>query len=107
MSAVCPNSWQTYGCEWNIGYLWHWMNWLGRLDLVGLALMLAYIVTVVVRFSYRYRMARRTEQRNSLDPAFQQSPRNLATDLSLRISGLKSIASIAPFLGLVGTCVGI
>jgi hypothetical protein len=35
------------------------MNWLGRLDVVVLALMLAYIVIVVSRGSYRYHLARR------------------------------------------------
>jgi len=35
-----------------------WMNWLGRLDVVVLALMLAYVIIVVSRGSYRYHLAR-------------------------------------------------
>src|SRR6266568_8803821 len=63
MRGVCLNSWQTDGCEWSIGYLWRWMNWLGRLDVVALALMLAYIVIIVSRGSYRYHLARRKKSR--------------------------------------------
>ena len=59
MPGVWLNSWQTDGCEWSIGYLWRWMNWLERLDVVVLALMLAYVVIVVSRASYSYHLARR------------------------------------------------
>ena len=59
MPGVCLNSWQTYERDWSIGYLWRWTNWLGRLDVVVLALMLAYIVIIVSRGSYRYHLARR------------------------------------------------
>ena len=92
---------------WSIGYLWHWMNWLGCLDVTLLALMFAYIVIAVIRFSHLYRIARRAEQSNTHNPKIQRIQRNLATDLSLRISSLTSIASTAPFLGLAGTCFGI
>jgi len=59
MQGVCLNSWQAYGCEWSIGYLWGSMDWLVRLDVVALALMLVYIVIVLSVGSYRYHLARR------------------------------------------------
>jgi hypothetical protein len=59
MLGGCLNSWQTYGCEWNIGYLWRWTNWISRLDVFLLALMLAYIVIVVSRGSYHCHLAGR------------------------------------------------
>jgi biopolymer transport protein ExbB/TolQ/biopolymer transport protein ExbD len=107
MPGVCLNSWQTYGCEWSIRYLWHWMNWFGRLDVILLALMLAHIVAVVARFSYRYRLARRAEAIGTASRAFHRGQRKFIADLSREASGLKSIASTAPFLGLAGTCTGV
>lgn len=107
MPGLCPNSWQTYGCEWSIGYLWHWMSWLGRVDVVVLALMLTHIVVVVGRVCYRYHLVRRSQVVDTNSQAFQGNRRKLAIDLSVWVGSLKSIPSIAPLLGLVGTCGGI
>ena len=101
MHGVCLNSWQPYGCEWSVGYLWRWMNWVVRLDIIVLALMLVYVVVVVTRIFCRYHLARRARQ---IDNA---SKRKLAAVLSIDLGSLKSIASSAPYLGLAGTCVGI
>ena len=101
MHGVCLISWQPYGCEWSVGYLWRWMNWIVRLDVIVLALMLAYVVVVVIRISFRYRVARRARE---IDSAIR---RKLAAVLSIEVGGLKSMASTAPYLGLAGTCVGI
>jgi len=57
MPGACLNSWHPDGCEWSIGYLWGWTNWIARLDVFVLALMLAHIVIVVSRGSYRYHLA--------------------------------------------------
>lgn len=99
MSGLCMNSGQTYGCEWSVGYLWHWMNWIGRLDVVVLALMMVQVIRVVIRVAYRYHWP---YQADVID-----ENRRLAADLNGWIRSLKSIADTAPFLGLVGTCVGI
>jgi biopolymer transport protein ExbB/TolQ/biopolymer transport protein ExbD len=160
MPGVCLNSWQTYGCEWGIGYLWRWMNWIARFDVFALALMLVYIVIVVSRSSYRCHVACRqsrafmraaasafssgafdevltiaartrrspvaamvttgitalasvpsqftlSEAIDAASRAFHRGQRTLAADLSLGVGALRSIASIAPFLGLAGTCFGI
>src|SRR5260370_41850121 len=104
MPGVCPNSWQTYGCEWSIGYLWRWTSSLERLDLIVLALMLARIVFVVARVSYRYRLARRAGPVDPSSGAFQRARRKLAAELSIWVGGLKSIAFTAPYLGLAGRC---
>jgi hypothetical protein len=95
--------WQAGGCELSVRYVWRGMNWIVRLDVILLALMLAYIVAVVIRVSYRYHLARRvqgigTDSRNL---------RKLTGDLSIEVVNLRSIASTAPYLGLAGTCVGI
>jgi biopolymer transport protein ExbB len=79
------------------------MNWIQRLDVIVLALMLAYIVAVAIRGSYRYRLARRVQGIGTES----RSLRKLTTDLSIEVGSLKSIVSIAPYLGLAGTCVGI
>jgi biopolymer transport protein ExbD len=107
MSGVCPNSGTTYGCEWSIGYLWRWTNWLGRLDVIVLVLMLAYVVVVVIHVSWRYHIARRERETDTDSPAFQRTRRKLAADLSVKVGNIKSIASIAPYLGLAGTCIGL
>jgi biopolymer transport protein ExbD len=101
MNGVCLNSWRPYGCEWSVGYLWRWMNWIVRLDVIVLALMLVYVVVVVTRVFCRYNLARRVRE---IDSA---SRRKLAAFLSIELGGLKAIASSAPYLGLAGTCVGI
>ena len=101
MHGVCLNSWQPSQCAWSVGYLWRWMNWVVRLDVIVLALMLACVVVVVTRISYRYLIARRVRE---IDSA---SRRKLAAVRSIEVGSLKAIASSAPYLGLAGTCVGI
>jgi biopolymer transport protein ExbB/TolQ len=81
--------------------MWHWMNWVVRLDVIVLVLMLACVVAVVTRISYRYHIARRIRETDNA------SKRRLAAVLSIEMGSLKAIASSAPYLGLAGTCVGI
>jgi biopolymer transport protein ExbD len=63
--------------------------------------MLAYVLAVVTRSFYRYNLAR---EPRGIDCA---GKRKLAAGLSLQARSLKSIASTAPYLGLLGTCIGI
>lgn len=98
MAGICLNP---YGCEWSIWYFWRLMTWLGHLDVIVLTLLLAYTLFVVIWFSYRCHTTRRVEE---IDSA---SRWKLASELSIRVGNLKSIASAAPYLGLVGTCFGI
>jgi biopolymer transport protein ExbB len=107
MLGACPNAWQTYGCEWIIGYLWRWTNLLERLALLGLALMFLHAVVVTVRVSCRYYSARRAEVTATSSQAFQRVRRELVAKLNLSVDSLKSVASTAPYLGLAGTCLGI
>lgn len=107
MPDVCPNSWQTYVCEWSIRYLWHLMTWFGRLDVIVLAFMLIYIVVVLTHVSYRYQLARHARGIDTTSWASQGGRRKLAADLSVTVGSLKSIAFAAPYLGLAGTCAGI
>ena len=100
MNGVCLNSWEPYGCEWTVKYLWRWMNWITRLDVIVLALMLAYAVVVVIHVSYRCHVARRERGIDS------PSRSKLAAVLSIELGRLKGIASTAPYLGLAATCVG-
>jgi biopolymer transport protein ExbD len=97
------NWWQTGGCEWSIRYLWRWMSWIGHLDVIVLALMLTYAVAVTIHVFCRYHLARRARGTDTDG----RSCRKLAADLSIEVGSLKSISSIAPFLGLAGTCLGI
>jgi|CZKY01.1.fsa_nt_gi biopolymer transport protein ExbD len=83
------------------------MNLLQRLDVIVLALMLAHIVVVVARVSYSYRLARRVEAIDTASRAFQRGRRKLVADLSIKVGTLQSIALVAPYLGLSGTCSGI
>ena len=82
MPGVCPNEWQTYGCEWIPGYLWRWTNLLERLALLGLGLMLGHIVVVTIRVSYRYYSARHAEATDSASQAFQRNRRELVAVVS-------------------------
>jgi biopolymer transport protein ExbD len=96
-----------HGYEWSFRYLWRWMDWLQRLDVIVLALMLAHIVVVVIYVSYRYRLAHRAEASHANSRAFQRGHRKLVADLSIKVGTLNSIALVAPYLGIVGTCSGI
>jgi biopolymer transport protein ExbD len=83
------------------------MNLLQRLDVIVFALMLAHILVVVTRVSYSYHLARRAEAVDTASRAFQRGRRKLVADLSIKVGTLKSIALVAPSLGLSGTCSGI
>jgi len=107
MHGVCLNSWQPSGCEWSVGYLWRWMNWVVRLDVIVLALMFVYVVVVVTRVFCRYHLARRETETDTACPAFQRTRRKLAADLSVKVGNIKCISSTAPYLGLAGTCIGL
>lgn len=96
-----------HGHEWRFRYLWHWMNLVQRLDVIALALMLAHIAIVVARVFYSYQLTRRAEASDTNSRAFQRGRRKLVADLSIKVSTLKSIALVAPYLGLLGTCTGI
>lgn len=107
MPEVCSNPWQTYGCEWGLRSLWRWMDVIGRVDVILLALILVHIVIVVARVSYCYHIARQVRGMDTATRAFQRTRRQLVADLSLRAGTLRSIALTAPYLGLAGTCFGI
>jgi biopolymer transport protein ExbD len=69
--------------------------------------MLAHVIVVVTRVSYRCHIAQRVQGIDAASRAFQRSRRKLVADLSLKVGTLKSIASTSPYLGLAGTCLGI
>jgi biopolymer transport protein ExbD len=77
------------------------MSSYGRLDVILLALMLAYVFAVVLYVSCRCYLARRAR---GID---KTSRRTLAATLNIHAGNLKSIALTAPYLGFVGTCEGI
>jgi biopolymer transport protein ExbD len=77
------------------------MNWIVRLDVVVLVLMLVCVVVVVTRIFYRYHLARPVGETDSAGRV------KLAAVLTIEMGSLKAIASSAPYLGLAGTCVGI
>lgn len=95
------------GNEWSFRYLWHWMNWLQRVEVIVLALMLVHVVVVVIRVSYSYRLACRAEVIDTASGAFQRGRRKLVADLSMKVGTLNSIALVAPYIGLAGTSIGI
>jgi len=80
-------------------------DWVERGIFVGLALMLAYIVFVVIRFSRRYYLARRESRALVHDSwrVFQRRQRSIIADLSRGLRTLRAIAVSAPFLGLAAT----
>jgi biopolymer transport protein ExbD len=104
MSRVCLIAWQTQGQEWSVVYLWGRLDWISRLDVFVLGLMLAFVVIVVGRGSYRCHKACR--ECRALDRV-RHARGTLTADLSRGASTLRSIAFTAPYLGLAGTCFGI
>jgi biopolymer transport protein ExbD len=77
------------------------MDWLVRFDVVVLGLLLACTVAVVVRVSRRYHTARRDGEISTA------TGKKLIAELNIQVGNLKSIASTAPYVGLVGTCFGL
>lgn len=101
MPGDCSNSWQPYGCEEKIAYLSHSTFLMERLVLLLLALMLARTVLIGVRFSYL--LAKRPKPSDTSSRAGSE----LAAELCLKLRSLRSIFSTAPYLGLLGTTLGI
>ena len=98
MLVLCVTSWQAYEREWNALYLWDYLDFISRLDVFVLAVILVYIAIVFSRDSYRYREACRE---------LHADVRALAVDLNRGVRTLQSITLTAPYLGLAGTCFGI
>ena len=73
------------------------MSWLTCLDVIVLALMLGYVLAVIIRSAYVWRLARRT---HGLEAA------KVIAQLIIDAGRLKSIASAAPCFGLAGASVG-
>jgi MotA/TolQ/ExbB proton channel family len=71
------------------------MDWLRRIDVIVLALMLSYVLIVFSRAFWRF----------SISPHVQ--PKTFASRLGLHTRNLKSIAILAPYLGGVGTLLGV
>jgi biopolymer transport protein ExbD len=78
-----------------------------RLDLVLLALLLVRVGFVAVRASRRCRGARRTGPIDTASETFQSARRKLVAELRIEVGNLKSIALMAPYIGLAGTTLGI
>jgi biopolymer transport protein ExbD len=98
---ACTSSWQTYGCECGVTCLWQSMGLLRRLDVIALALMLMRVIAVLGHVAYRQHSIRRSTAADA------NSRKIFAAELSQRLYVLTSIAHTAPFLGLVGACIGI
>lgn len=81
--------------------MWRWMSSFGRLDVIVLGLMLAYLFVVVIHVACRYYVARRARE---IDIPGRTT---LAAVLNIEVGTLQSMAVTAPYLGLVGTCEGI
>jgi biopolymer transport protein ExbD len=97
MDDFCSNP---YGCEWNISHFWHAMNRLGRLDVIALAILLTYALFTFVCALIACNVVQRSAKDARALTQFNQ-------ELKLRLRDLKSIAFVSPYLGLIGTCVGI
>ncbi len=90
-----------YGTERGIGFLWHRMDWLMRLDVAVLGLLLVYTIAVVASVFQHYHRVPRELGINSA------ARRRVAAELNIQVRILESIVTVAPYLGLVGTCFGI
>lgn len=93
--------WHSYGCEWSIGCQWRSMDWFRRLDVIALMFLLVYTLTVVTCLFCRCQIV---QDSGNID---SHGRNKLRADLRAQARRLKSIASTAPYLGLLGTCFGI
>jgi biopolymer transport protein ExbD len=93
--------------ELNAGYPWSWIRGFGRFDVLVLALMLAYVIATTFRVSYRSCLARPKGSFEEDGSAAKRRRKELIADFNLKARNLKSITSVAPFLGLSGACIGV
>lgn len=102
-SGVSLNFPQIYEGEWGVSYFWYWLNWIARLDVLVLALMLTYVIVLFSRALYRYHFAPRAPGSDSANREY----REFIAELCTKAGSIKAIACAAPYVGLVGTCYGI
>src|SRR5579864_133063 len=96
-----------YDYAWSFRELWRCMNCWQRVDVIVLAIMIVHIVAVLLYTSHHYRLACREEAINDDSRTFQRDRRELLANLHMKVGTLDSIAFVAPYLGLAGTCTGI
>jgi hypothetical protein len=77
------------------------MNWLLRADVFVLGLLLVHTVAVIIRISH---LVHNFRSHGDMD---RTTRTKLAAKLNIQAGNLKAIASTAPYLGTVGTCLGI
>jgi len=87
--------------QWSIGFLLRSTYLMERLVLIALALMLARILLIIIRASYL--LAKRAGSTDITSSAMTE----LIALLRRKLRSLRSIFSIAPYLGLLGTSLGI
>lgn len=97
---MAETSGNPYGTQCGVGCLWNHMDGLLRVDVVLLGLLLVFTLVLVIRASRSCRLAR---HEGIQSPAGKTS----FAALKAHIGHLRTIASIAPYLGLLGTCLGI
>lgn len=108
MPGLCLNSWPTGAPNWSVGCIWRSSDYVERTIFIVLALMLAYTLFVVGRFLILYYKHSPRLHTFSPDPAqTQRNYRTIVAELSRGLGTVKAISSLAPFLGLAGTCYGI
>jgi len=71
------------------------MDWLRRIDVIVLALMLGYVLVAFTRAFWQFSFWSRTSSKTPV------------SRLALHTSNLKSIANLAPYLGSLGTLLGV
>lgn len=100
------NLWPPYRCGWNFFEIWRWLSFFQRLDVIALAILLAYVVIAAIYVSRRIRSANAIASRNN-GQALSLDRVAPGADLHVWVGTLKSIARVAPFFGLAGVCDGI
>lgn len=94
-------SWRGDVCESPILFLWSLNSWLARLDIMALGLMLGYVIVVTFHVRHRCRFIRLSRLTVATDH------RTSLARLNREVTGLRSIAWVAPYFGSVGVCAGI
>lgn len=84
-----------------VAYLWRSMDWLRRIDVIVLVLMLSYALSIAARAFHRLQIVGAVQR---FADAGQREP---SGDLKAQVRALKAIVSVAPYLGLLGTVLGI
>ena len=100
MHDSCNGEWQVYGCGWGLSRVWSQMNLVAHIDILLLATALLYVFAASANTFRRHRSLIKTVENAS-------ARRRRSLELTTHMASIRSVSTVAPYLGFVGAVNGI